>query len=102
MVKPKLEFAEVIWSPQEKHVLKLERIQRITTKNVAELKDLTYEEGLKELHSTMLEDRIKRIDLITIYKLMNDLDETEKEDLILRRGEAGYLRGRKNCKEEST
>ena len=42
MVRPKIKYAEVIWSPhKKKHVFKLERIQRIDTKMVPELKDLT-------------------------------------------------------------
>ena len=50
MIKPKLEYTEVIWSPhKKKHVLKLERIQTIATKMVIELKNLTYEERLKEM-----------------------------------------------------
>ena len=48
MIRPKPEYAEVIWSPhKKKHVSKLERIQRIATKMVPELEDLTYEERLK-------------------------------------------------------
>ena len=43
MIRPKLEYAEVIWfSHNKKHVLKLERIQRIATKIVPELEDLLY------------------------------------------------------------
>ena len=48
MIRPKLE--EVIWSPhKKKHLLKLERIQSITTKMVPELEDLAYEERLKDM-----------------------------------------------------
>ena len=44
MIRPKLKYAEVIWFPhKKKHVLKLERIQRITSKMVPGLGDLTYE-----------------------------------------------------------
>ena len=40
MIIQKLEYAKVIWSPhKKKHVLKFERIQRIVTKMVLELKD---------------------------------------------------------------
>ena len=50
IIRPKLEYAEVIWSLHKKnHVLRLERIQRIATKMVPELEDLTYEERLKEM-----------------------------------------------------
>ena len=53
-------------------VLKLESIQRIATKIVPDLEDLTYEERLREMYQTLKE----RGDLITIYKLMNNLEET--------------------------
>ena len=50
MIRPKLESSEVIWSShKKKHVLKLERIQRIASKMVPELEDLIYEERLKEI-----------------------------------------------------
>ena len=96
MIRPKLEYAEVIWYPHEKkHVLKLERKRRIATKMVPELEDLTYEERLKEMHLT-LKERRERGDLITIYTLMNNLEETDRKDLILRRkGEHKNLRGHK-------
>ena len=67
MIRLKLEYAEVIWSlHKKKHVLKLERIQTIATKMVPELKELTYEETLKEMHLTTLKEK-KRGDLIIIY-----------------------------------
>ena len=63
--------------PQEKNMRKLERIQRIATKMVPELKELTcYEERLKEMKLPTLEEKRERGDLITIYKLVNDLEET--------------------------
>ena len=97
MIRPKLEYAEVIWSPhKKKHVLKLGRIQRIATKMVPELENLTYEARLKEIHWTTLKERRERGDLITIYKLMNNLEDTDRKDQILRRkGEAKNLRGHK-------
>ena len=95
IILPKLEYTEVVWPPhREKHVLKLERIQRIATKMVPELKDLTYEENLKEMLVNILKERRERRDLITIYELMNNLEEADIRDLILRsRGEAGNLKG---------
>ena len=63
MIRPKLEYAEVIWFPhKKKHVLQLEIIQRIATKMVPELEELTYEERLKEMHLTTLEERRERGD----------------------------------------
>ena len=48
MIRPKLEYAEVISFPhKKKHVLKLGEIQRIATKMVPDLEDSTYEKRLK-------------------------------------------------------
>ena len=60
---------------KKKHVLKLERIQRIATKMVPELEHLIYDVRLKEMHLTTLKKRREKGDLITIYKLMNNLEE---------------------------
>ena len=57
IIRPKLEHAKVIWSPhKKKHVMKLERIQRIATKMVPELDKLKYEERLKEMHLATLKE----------------------------------------------
>ena len=48
MLRPRLEYAAVIWSPREKkHIRKLERVQRAATKMTPELQDLPYEERRK-------------------------------------------------------
>ena len=52
------------------------------TEMMPELEDLTNEERLKEMHLTTLKERG---DLITIYELMNNLEETDRKILILRR-----------------
>ena len=55
------------------------RIQRIAIKMVPDLEDLTYEERLKATHLTTLKERRERGDLITIYKLMNNLEKTNRK-----------------------
>ena len=53
------------------------------------------------MHLTTLKERRERGDLITIYKLINNLKETDRKDLILRtKVEAKNLRGHKKilCK----
>ena len=52
---------------------------------VPELEELTYEERLKQIKRNKLEERRETGDLITIYELMNNLEETDRKDLILRR-----------------
>ena len=82
-------------------MLKLEKIQRIATKIVPELEDLTYEKRLKEIHLT-LKERRERGDLTTIFKLMKNLEKINRKNLILRRkGKARNLREHiKNYKKE--
>ena len=51
MIASKLEYAEIIWFPyKEKHVLKLEKIQRIATKMVPDLKNLPYKIKINTQH----------------------------------------------------
>ena len=72
------------------------RIQRIATKMLPELKDLPYEERLKEMHLTTQRKKREIGDLITIYKLMSNLEETDRKNLIMKRkGEARNLWGHK-------
>ena len=65
--------------------MKFERIQRIATKMAPVLESLTYEQKLKEINLTILKERRERVDLITIYELMNNLKERDKKGLILKR-----------------
>ena len=72
MVRPRLEYAAVVWSPHiKKDVKKLERIQRTATRMIPELKDLEYEDRLKEMRLLMLQDRRERGNLITLYKIVS-------------------------------
>ena len=89
--------AKVLWSlHKKKHVLELKRIHRIAIKMVSELEDLIYDERSKGMHLTTLKESREKGDLITIHKLMNNLEETDGIDMILRRkGEARNLRGHK-------
>ena len=85
MIRPRLEYAGVVWSPyKKKHIKKLERLQRMATRMVPELAEMTYEERLKELNLLTLEQRRERGDLIQIYKLLSGLDEVDNEKLMLK------------------
>ena len=47
----------ILFSNKKKYVLKLKRKQRLATKMVPDLENLTYEERLKEMHLTTLKER---------------------------------------------
>lgn len=90
MIRPRVEYAAVVWSPHlKKDIRKLERVQRIATKMVPELKDLTYEERLKEMGLPTLQDRRERGDLITMYKIVKGIEKIDRQDLVLLANEEG-------------
>ena len=86
MIRPKLEYAAVVWSPHmKKDIRKLERIQRAATKMVPEIKDFSYEERLRKMGLPTLEDRRERGDLITMYKVVNNIEKIDKRDMVVLR-----------------
>ena len=96
MIRPKLEYAAVVWSPhKKKNITKIERIQRIATKMVPELTNMTYEDRLREIGLPTLEQRRERGDLITLFKIVNGMDSVDREDLVTAQRVRG-LRGHDN------
>ena len=77
LIQPVMEYAAVVWSPHnKKDIRKLERVQRAATKMAPELRDLNYEERLKEMALTTLESRRERGDLINVYKMVHGMDKS--------------------------
>ena len=84
MVCPKLEYAAVVWSPHlKKDINKLERIQRIATKMVPDLRDLAYEDRLKKMELPTLQSRRERGDLIMMYKIISGKEKIDLENLVV-------------------
>ena len=72
IVRPHLAYCIQAWSPYlRKDIDMLEKIQR-ATKLIPELRDLRYEERLKECGLTTLETRILRGDQIELFKILNN------------------------------
>lgn len=73
MVRARLECAVVVCFPHvKKDVKKLKRIQKTAMKMLPKLKDLDYEDRLKEMRFLTLQDRRERDGLIIMYKIIND------------------------------
>ena len=92
IVRPHLEYCIQAWNPHlRKDVDMLEKIQRRATKLIPELRDLTYEERLKECGLTTLETRRIRGDQIEVFKILNGYENIDyniffeiKESIITR------------------
>ena len=68
-----MEYCTPVWSPfLVKNIDMIEKVQHCSTKLVAALADLPYEDRLRHLDLYSLYCRKQRADLITIYKLLHN------------------------------
>ena len=71
LIRPHLEYAAPVWSPQQiKYKELLENVQRRATKLVPGLSKLTYPERLEHLKLPTLAYRRTRGDMINVYKIV--------------------------------
>ena len=79
IVRPHLEYCIQAWRPyRKKDIDTLERIQRRATKMIPELRDLSYEERLKECGLTTQETRRLRGDQIEVFKILNGYENIDR------------------------
>ena len=72
MVRPIVEYANVVWAPhQKKDIVIIESIQRNFTKKIKGMKDKSYEERLAKLKLPSLSYRRLRGDLIEVFKIVH-------------------------------
>ena len=72
LVRPHLEYGNLIWGPFNRADQKLlERVQRRATKLVAEIKHLPYQERLRRLNLPSLYHQRRRGDMIAVYQILN-------------------------------
>ena len=87
IVRPHLEFANVIWSPSTKRDCELiERVQHRATKMVPNLKKLSYQDRLIKMNLPSLRYRRLRGDMIEAYKITHGLYSVNKNLLQLDQG----------------
>ena len=74
LVRPHLEFGNVVWFPRlEKDKKLVEGLQRRATKIISGLKDLTYEQRLEKMKLLSLCYRRLRGDFIEMFKYIHNI-----------------------------
>ena len=82
MVRPLLEYGNVIWGPHYKMDMRsIESVQRRATKLIPELRDKSYEERLQQLSLPSLVYRRRRGDMIVMYKIVKGLVRVDLKEL---------------------
>ena len=80
-VRCHLEYCVQAWSPWTAGDIEvLEAVQRRAVRQISGLKGSSYEEKLEELGLESLVDRRKRLDLIQTYKIINGVDNVNKDN----------------------
>ena len=80
LVRTHLEYGNIIWGPFYKgDIIAVEKIQRRATKMVPDIKQLSYEERLKELKLPSLLHRRRRGDVIQMHKILKNIVNVDKE-----------------------
>ena len=78
MIRPHLEYGNVIWSPQlKRQSIAIEKVQRRATKLVKSCKNLPYEKRLQILNLLILKYKRYRGDLLQLYKIINNIDNDD-------------------------
>ena len=78
LVRPHLEYAVQVWNPYlEGDIKKIEKVQERATKIPYGFSELSYEERLRRMNLTTLNDRRIRGDLIEMYKVVNEQEQIE-------------------------
>ena len=83
LVKTHTDYGNSIWYPvTKKNKQAIENLQRRATKIVPEIKDLSYEERLRELYLPTLEYHRRRGNLIQMFKILHGIDDIDSSKFV--------------------
>jgi len=83
-IRPLLEYNSYLWSPVDfGNITKIENIQRRFTKRINCMSNLSYEQRLNALGLQSLEYRRLFCDLVTMYKIVHNLFDIDRDSFIM-------------------
>ena len=83
LVRPIIDYCSQVWRPHLKKDINLvEKIQKRFTKMIDGCRKLKYEERLVKLNLTTIEARHQRLDMIQVYKVLNDRSNVYPQDFL--------------------
>lgn len=74
LVRSKLEYFCVVWSPCKKEIRYIGTIQRSFTKEIKGMKELNYWERLKRLNIKSLQRRREQLIIMEVFKIKNNIN----------------------------
>ena len=79
MVRPHLEYGNVIWHPGfRRDSVEIEKVQRRATKLIPEIRHLPYDKRLRTLKLPSLQHRRRRgVMILQTYKILNEIDRID-------------------------
>ena len=84
MVRPHLEYGNIIWHPMyKKQSISIEKVQRRATRLLKECKGMTYIQRLKYLDIHSLKGRRLRGDLIETFKIFNGFTDLKVNKFLM-------------------
>jgi len=82
LIRPIMDYGNTVWFPTlKKDIRAVENVQRRVTRILPELVDLGYEERLRKLKLTTLHYRRNRMDMIQVFKILNNFDDVPSHEL---------------------
>lgn len=92
LVRPHLEYGNVVWNPYlRKDIDMIERVQHRATRLVPGFAKLPYEERLRRMDLTSLEDRRLRGDAIEVFKYMHKIYNVDESGMLPRHNQIGTI-----------
>jgi len=83
LVRPQLEYGNVMWHPMyKKYIDLLERVQRRATRMVPGLGNLSYEEALEAINLPSVAYRRLREDAIEVYKYLKRIYKVDSSSML--------------------